>query len=60
MSGNGQCGYGNDVTGTAMGGGGPFVETSLCKSLHSSGSSIGLHIDLDCMRSGLLLLRVSS
>lgn len=37
-SGNGQCGYGNDVTGTAYGGGGPFLETSLYPYHAASGN----------------------
>ncbi|GAQ91136.1 hypothetical protein KFL_007330010 [Klebsormidium nitens] len=37
-TGNGQCGYGNDVGGTAYGGGGPFVETSLYPYHAASGN----------------------
>ncbi|GAQ88415.1 hypothetical protein KFL_004260080 [Klebsormidium nitens] len=37
-TGNGQCGYGNDVDGNAYGGGGPFVETSLYPYHAASGN----------------------
>eukprot|EP00243_Klebsormidium_subtile_P004672 TRINITY_DN18821_c0_g1_i1.p1 TRINITY_DN18821_c0_g1~~TRINITY_DN18821_c0_g1_i1.p1 ORF type:complete len:314 (-),score=62.57 TRINITY_DN18821_c0_g1_i1:793-1734(-) len=37
-TGNGQCGYGNDVNGNAYGGGGPFVETSLYPYHAASGN----------------------
>ncbi|GAQ83991.1 hypothetical protein KFL_001720040 [Klebsormidium nitens] len=37
-TGNGQCGYGNDVGGNAYGGGGPFVETSLYPYHAASGN----------------------
>ncbi|GAQ88773.1 hypothetical protein KFL_004580030 [Klebsormidium nitens] len=37
-TGNGQCGYGNDVTGDAYGNGGPFLETSLYPYHAASGN----------------------